>query len=630
MATLIPDPLPTSATNGEKELARVLRRLPESWTIYYEPRVNGLHPDFVILAPEFGLLVLEVKDWWMSSLQAITAREVEIQSPRMAQAKRVTNPLVQAEGYWRAVKDACAESVFGQPLMVRDGRYRGHLCFPVGAAVVFTRLSRDDVNRSPHRAAWEAVFTPESVVLADQRRTWEEADEAGLVAALRPYFRPFVMPEPFTAHQIDVLRWVLFPESRMDVILGGKSSNPEAALRVLDARQEQHARSLGSGHRILFGVAGSGKTVLLLARARWLAREQPESRTLFLCFNKVLAAWLTARLADCPTVTVRHFDGWARDLGLSRQYSEFKNNQAFGRRLLADLQARGDEAREWDTILVDEAQDFDPTWFECVVASLKDPENGDLVIVADGCQQLYKPRAFTWKSVGVKAAGRSISARYDLDKNYRNTPKIAALAFPYSADGGQGDGIQSRRVTPNTCRRYNVSAPTIVTATDHGAQVAAALEIVGRWIQGRRQGRKAAPLNPQDIGIFYPRLTEADRPHLAALLAGLCALAPTRWLQQPEDPDAHCRVTEDAIKVQTIHSAKGLQYRAVIVLWTDALAKGGDLEESDRRLLYVAITRAEDDLVLLGNDTGLLAHGLEVTCPSRHFESRELRRFAAA
>jgi superfamily I DNA/RNA helicase len=137
-------------------------------------------------------------------------------------------------------------------------------------------------------------------------------------------------------------------------------------------------------------------------------------------------------------------------------------------------------------------------------------------------------------------------------------------------------------------------------------------------------------LKPEDIGICYPRLTEEDRPPFDALLAGLCAMAPTRWLQQPEDPDAHRRVTEDAIKVHTIHSTKGLQYRAVIVLWTDALAKGGALEESERRLLYVAIARAEDDLVLLGNDTGLLAHGLEVTCPSRHFESRELRQCAAA
>jgi hypothetical protein len=40
-----------------------------------------------------------------------------------------------------------------------------------------------------------------------------------------------------------------------------------------------------------------------------------------------------------------------------------------------------------------------------------------------------------------------------------------------------------------------------------------------------------------------------------------------------------------ALNVQTIHSSKGLQRRAVIVLWTDALARGGALEESNRRLI---------------------------------------------
>ena len=121
----------------------------------------------------------------------------------------------------------------------------------------------------------------------------------------------------------------------MDVILGGENADREQVLKVLDARQESHARSLGSGHRILFGVAGSGKTVLLLARARWLAQQKPDQRTLLLCYNKVLAAWLRARVADCEQLTVRHFDGWAKDQGLSRKWGE--RDGAFGKRFLAAM-----------------------------------------------------------------------------------------------------------------------------------------------------------------------------------------------------------------------------------------------------------------------------------------------------
>lgn len=85
------------------------------------------------------------------------------------------------------------------------------------------------------------------------------------------------------------------------------------------------------------------------------------------------------------------------------------------------------------------------------------------------------------------------------------------------------------------------------------------------------------------------------------LLSGLSNLAPTRWLSDGENGSAYLGVNNAAIKVQTIHSSKGLQYKAVIVLWTDQLPVSSELQEEDRRLLYVAITRAENDLVLLGN-----------------------------
>jgi superfamily I DNA/RNA helicase len=64
------------------------------------------------------------------------------------------------------------------------------------------------------------------------------------------------------------------------------------------------------------------------------------------------------------------------------------------------------------------------------------------------------------------------------------------------------------------------------------------------------------------------------------------------------------RVDETGIKIQTIHSSKGLQYRAVIVLWADLLP--GTFHDSDpdeeRRLVYVALTRAEDYLFIIHSE----------------------------
>ena len=43
-------------------------------------------------------------------------------------------------------------------------------------------------------------------------------------------------------------------------------------IRVMDIQQEQLARSMGEGHRVIHGVAGSGKTMILGYRAQYLAQ----------------------------------------------------------------------------------------------------------------------------------------------------------------------------------------------------------------------------------------------------------------------------------------------------------------------------------------------------------------------
>ena len=59
----------------------------------------------------------------------------------------------------------------------------------------------------------------------------------------------------------------------------------EDRIKLLDEEQEHLAREMGEGHRLIFGVAGSGKTVLLIARARLLAIRHPSWKLLVLCFN---------------------------------------------------------------------------------------------------------------------------------------------------------------------------------------------------------------------------------------------------------------------------------------------------------------------------------------------------------
>ena len=63
MAQSIPDRLPRQASQGEVRLFNFLAKLPEDGLVYYEPVIENRYPDFIVLIPTLGLLVIEVKGW---------------------------------------------------------------------------------------------------------------------------------------------------------------------------------------------------------------------------------------------------------------------------------------------------------------------------------------------------------------------------------------------------------------------------------------------------------------------------------------------------------------------------------------------------------------------------------------
>jgi DNA helicase IV len=94
-------------------------------------------------------------------------------------------------------------------------------------------------------------------------------------------------------------------------------------MQVMDLQQEQVARTLGEGHRVIHGAAGSGKTMILIFRAQMLAQAARADRpVLVLCFNRVAGRphrhQLRQRGVD-ERVQVRTFHGWCQDLVRSYQ-----------------------------------------------------------------------------------------------------------------------------------------------------------------------------------------------------------------------------------------------------------------------------------------------------------------------
>ena len=64
MAIMFPDSVPDTAYPGEKWMFKIFRdALPDEFLVWHEPSTLTRKSDFILLSPNYGLLVIEVKDW---------------------------------------------------------------------------------------------------------------------------------------------------------------------------------------------------------------------------------------------------------------------------------------------------------------------------------------------------------------------------------------------------------------------------------------------------------------------------------------------------------------------------------------------------------------------------------------
>jgi hypothetical protein len=586
-------------TPGERRVLQQLKRcLEDDYLVWHDipigPRAR--QPDFVILSPRWGVLLLEVKDWKRSTLVGGTRDAVELNTER----GRITvaHPLRQARDGVLELVDVMKRD---NALVHRAGPFAGKLLFPHGHGVVMSHLRAGDVAGSdfatlfePHRTLLRDDLEASVEPLAFQQRLW------GLFT--------MTFPHTLTLPQRDRIRWHLFPEVRLPVQGGlfdnGDNSDNTAKdgtpalpdlMQVMDLQQEQVARTLGEGHRVIHGAAGSGKTMILVFRAQFLAGSaRPERPILVMCFNRTLSsrieAVLRARGVD-ERVQVRTFHAWCQDMARSYQLSvpaglkghaHFEALAAVLERAVATGRVPGGQ---YHALLIDEAHDFEDAWLK-LATRLVAPDTNSLLVLYDDAQSIYgrRTRKLNFAAVGIEARGRTSI----LKLNYRNTAEVLALAMQCANELLQGDGSAADDDTPPLVQPASAGRrgplPVLLRTTT-------ALE-EAQAIAERAQAAHEAGLALQDIAVLAP--TKAQLAPIATQL---------RRLKLPlqsmgEEAARSIRWAEPSIKLLTLHSAKGLEFPWVAVAGVQALPLKGDTPEAALRLLYVAMTRATQQLVL--------------------------------
>jgi len=582
-------------TPGERRLAeRLESKLDDDYLLWYDVPVGptNSHPDFVVIHPRRGLLILEVKDWKLSTIQSADKQTWTIipdGTPKM-----VENPLEQARQYAHQVVDALKRD---PQLTQTEGAHAGNLAFPWSYGVVLTNITRAQFKAAELHHAIE----PHRVLCKDEML--ESVDAEDLQSRLWDMF-PFMMRGVMSLPMLDRVRWIMFPQVRVQTqgkLFDDNDADTElpSIMRVMDLQQEQLARSLGDGHRVIHGVAGSGKTMILGYRAEYLARAGgPGCKPiLILCFNEPLGVKLHSVMAAkglSDRVHVRHFHKWCHE-----------QIRAFGQTLpaqsahffddLVEAVIRGVERKQipsgqYQAVLIDEGHDFAPEWLKLVV-QMVDPATNSLLVLYDDAQAIYKRSRlkFTLKSVGIKAVGKGYSTILKI--NYRNTRQILQVASLVAADLLTADEVSDDddkipRLHPISCGRDGQAPVIIKLPTLRDEAYAIADQFANAHKEGHAWGDMAvlcADWKTMDLC--------ADALHQRQLPFNV------RKRTGEYDPSA------DTIQVMTMKVSKGLEFPVVALPGVGHMPAPGEDEKEAARVFYVAATRATHKLLIgVGGD----------------------------
>jgi len=440
--------------------------------------------------------------------------------------------------------------------------------------------------------------------------------------------------------------------------------------------QKQYVEADYSGPARVSGSAGTGKTVVALHRAVYLAKSNPDARVLLSTFSETLANALKEklrrliynqpRLADQIEVYAMNAIGerlyrvnfgevriankeiisqlivkaasqvegitfsqyfllmeWGQvvDAWQLKTWEEYQNVLRLGRKtrlpenrrevlwsifeiVREELKGRGLITRAgmfnqlaehyqtrnrspFDFIVVDESQDISVAQLK-FLAALGDNRPNSLFFAGDLGQRIFQ-QPFSWKALGVDIRGRSRILKVNYRTSHQIRMQADKLLGPEIADV---DGVIEDR--SGTISVFNGPKPVIKIFDSQDEEIEAVSQQLQDWVN---QG-----LALKEIGIFVRSENELQRVKTAVEAANLTYKV----------LDERVSTTEGHVSLCTMHLAKGLEFRAVVVMACDdeiiplqdrieRVADESDLLEvynTERQLLYVACTRARDHLVL--------------------------------
>jgi hypothetical protein len=558
---------------GERAVYRAFRdQLPDDWVVRHSyfschrfdagQRLNPREVDFVILAPNQGILFVEVKGsmgyecrgarWYRIERDG---REIELNRSPFEQVNGVHQHLIQVFCREQGLQPSDFPGIHGHLVIYPFARRSGALPPSQDPAIILTHRDMASLHTR----------------LRDAFSDWGDSRRGAR----------------FHGAAFEKLHEAMKEECSFVTLDSTTASSDNAVIERLTKQQFDTFRGLLANSRALIdGRAGSGKTLLALWTANSIASRGGNPRVLFLCYSRLLPAWLRLKYPPVPGVDIESYHSLCKRyvIRAGLDFCPGSDIDDFFRQTAPELFEHAIDiignAGLYDAVLVDEAHDFAPSWWLSTEMLLRSERSSTFLVFHDPDQSgVFR------KAPGGAEDGRGdarstpdawLPVRFDttftLDLNCRNTASIAKFA----------GSVLSRELHVRDDAPQGARPDIRPPHTDAEARAAEVETVVRHWID--QEG-----FRPSQIAVLSPY----RRENTSHCLHGRSHLAGTRLLTGEDELEAWLNGT--GILCTTTKSFKGLEAECAIVTdIPDIPATSMSIHE-----MYVGATRAKHHLCLV-------------------------------
>lgn len=573
------------ATVGERKIFNLLNKLlNDNCIVWYDTRLSKRYPDIFVLINGLGAIVLEVKDWYIDTIESMDKNYCKIYVDRGSK-KTLNNPLKQADNN---LMDIIHKLEKEDELVCTNKKYPGKVDFAYTKCVFYTNITDSQMKTK------YSINNERKWLLFKNDLEELESGRKNIVDVFRDMFEYPSMLGKLDSRKIKIIQECLDPKIIIDANQIKKSIN---------LRHQALASSMKYKRQIIQGSAGTGKTILVAYRASFIAQMIPAFKILVLCYNQSLATSLRSMIDSITEVDLREnivvSDVQSFFVEELKRVNPSGSEEWYENRIIRELDSLDvhNVMLKYDAILIDEAHDFREEYIKKLInAFLKDPLKSHLLLTLDGYQNIKRNKyRLSWVELNEEEFNNSVKLTYNY-RNYKNVYEFSQrfiglkylpisksdnkFSFDYCVDANEGliDGGYTKIYE---CKSFKLEIGYIIS------------ELKNYHKLNKSYGNVAIlTFNDKAIALIEKSLQE-----------NLISYKIVKDLN-------NFAANNQTVFVSTIENAKGLEFNKVFLCGIRDEYFVNECEIS--KLIYVGITRAIMNLEILISEANLYTVSLKL------------------